>query len=760
MTSMLDYDSASIELEESIGTLSDAMSDVNVPDAPFTRLEIDCEGTDTTVSIPDVALDTGDYSFSAGLDTGTGIDLDLGSNLDALSADTCYLVYQDEKSASKSSWKGVAVLVVPPFERWALVGGHLPSIPTLSLPTKAWGPSKGSVDAEYGTSTSSGAEDEFSVSLSARAEVSTGASFMGAEATVMAAIEIGMEESESEFSEVTYGTTYNLDSDVDNIEDHGVVVARTEYYEYKYEIEGGANNGKEFILHLPYDGDTQLWNLEDYNEYNDENDLDFAVGSHVVGSVDSYNEHNGASLNGHHVIDSVILDDPSNDYYPNLTGTTTWEHTVTSGNSTASTRSASLTLGATVDAFGTGVTVSATVGGSSSHTISVSTSTNFGGSFGSMSQECKNDGWDYAMVPYIYWAKFNTVASDDYPYKVVVVDYYLSDKGEAYDAISPIKTCKDTPFSMVFDPSVSVYLPVGEYLDGVNSGVDVDGVELDVEVQYDIDKLMDELLVVDGDQLAVDTAVLNQIYLIQGLDEITVSTQSQKMEQNEEQHGKDDDWSPKSDVAQYVQASEIKQKLGHTLKEYIHEDSKFSDLKKDHHNFVAIQYLAQNEVLDGYEDGSFKAENKVNRAEAIKIILEGLEIEGVESADLEGFEFKFPDASAKSWYAKYLKYAVDEEILVGYPDGNIKLSKTVNKVEFLKMLFESADLDMDDVGTLSDDDIPSDVSSDSWYLPYVTFAVDNDLVDLEDGNFNPGAELSRGDASEIVYRFFMVLMQG
>ena len=46
----------------------------------------------------------------------------------------------------------------------------------------------------------------------------------------------------------------------------------------------------------------------------------------------------------------------------------------------------------------------------------------------------------------------------------------------------------------------------------------------------------------------------------------------------------------------------------------------FTDVTTGHDNYVAIKYLKENELIEGYEDGSFKPLKKINRAEALKII--------------------------------------------------------------------------------------------------------------------------------------------
>ena len=52
----------------------------------------------------------------------------------------------------------------------------------------------------------------------------------------------------------------------------------------------------------------------------------------------------------------------------------------------------------------------------------------------------------------------------------------------------------------------------------------------------------------------------------------------------------------------------------------------FTDVASSHKNFKAITYLQDKGVIEGYSDNTFKPNQKVNRAEALKIILMGSKI--------------------------------------------------------------------------------------------------------------------------------------
>lgn len=170
----------------------------------------------------------------------------------------------------------------------------------------------------------------------------------------------------------------------------------------------------------------------------------------------------------------------------------------------------------------------------------------------------------------------------------------------------------------------------------------------------------------------------------------------------------------------------------------------FADISNLHPNFQAIKFLKDEGVIQGYPDGSFKPSNTVSRVEIIKFILEGID------ADLRTARaLSFNDTDQSQWYADYLYTAKMLGIVDGYPDGSFKPTASVNKVEFLKMLIEGMNVDIN-----PNDNITglNDVGRNQWFAPYVKFAMDKNIIDIDSNYFNPGKEMQRDEVAEAIYR--------
>lgn len=178
-----------------------------------------------------------------------------------------------------------------------------------------------------------------------------------------------------------------------------------------------------------------------------------------------------------------------------------------------------------------------------------------------------------------------------------------------------------------------------------------------------------------------------------------------------------------------------------------HEDEHtFTDVKDTHKNMPAIEYLVSIGTLQGYDDGTFKPGNTVNRAEIMKILVKG---QGIDP-DPSLYKDCFPDVTDE-WFATSVCYAEAEGWVNGYLDGTFKPANTVNKVEAIKMLVNALGLD-DRLPDSVTEALFDDTDSSQWYAPYLKVAKNLNLLEISSGNFNPTAGMNRAGISENIFR--------
>jgi len=113
-------------------------------------------------------------------------------------------------------------------------------------------------------------------------------------------------------------------------------------------------------------------------------------------------------------------------------------------------------------------------------------------------------------------------------------------------------------------------------------------------------------------------------------------------------------------------------------------ESVFTDVSDKTDYSPAIQWMAENKVINGYEDGSFKPDKCVNRAEFLKMLFV------VQEAELSSVEdLSFSDVNNSAWYAPYLATALQTKIVEGYNDGTFKPEQCVTRAEAAKMVVAS-----------------------------------------------------------------------
>lgn len=177
----------------------------------------------------------------------------------------------------------------------------------------------------------------------------------------------------------------------------------------------------------------------------------------------------------------------------------------------------------------------------------------------------------------------------------------------------------------------------------------------------------------------------------------------------------------------------------------------FSDVPNTHENYVSIEYLSQKGIVSGYEDGTFKPESLVNRAEALKIILQGSGIQLDEIPE----QIPFSDVTAQDWFTQYIMTAKGLGIVDGNPDGTFAPGRDVARAEFLKMLLNSNNFKAEKWEGVQ---IFPDVPADAWFVAYMNYAGQAGIVSEDtQGNLRPGEALSRGEVAEIIYLLHVIL---
>lgn len=173
----------------------------------------------------------------------------------------------------------------------------------------------------------------------------------------------------------------------------------------------------------------------------------------------------------------------------------------------------------------------------------------------------------------------------------------------------------------------------------------------------------------------------------------------------------------------------------------------FTDVSSSHKYKEAITFVQEKKIMIGYGDGSFLPDGKLNRAEAVKILITANDLA------LLPAETNFPDVDTSAWYAQYVATALARGLVKGYGNGEFKPGNTISRAEFLKIAIEAANIAIPQV---INKPYP-DVDTQDWFAPYFTIASKNDLLPaVRGGNIVPHQAITRAESANIIWNILQL----
>ncbi|MDQ2087885.1 S-layer homology domain-containing protein [Herbivorax sp. ANBcel31] len=112
-------------------------------------------------------------------------------------------------------------------------------------------------------------------------------------------------------------------------------------------------------------------------------------------------------------------------------------------------------------------------------------------------------------------------------------------------------------------------------------------------------------------------------------------------------------------------------------------DLNFSDVKKEDWFYNSIAYASKEKLIQGFEDGTFRPMDNISRQDAAVLAARLFDVNFLEGTD----EIKFQDEDEFPEYAyESIKSLASQKVIKGYPDGTFKPSRLVTRAEAVKML--------------------------------------------------------------------------
>lgn len=181
----------------------------------------------------------------------------------------------------------------------------------------------------------------------------------------------------------------------------------------------------------------------------------------------------------------------------------------------------------------------------------------------------------------------------------------------------------------------------------------------------------------------------------------------------------------------------------------------YVDVSTGYKHYQAIVALSDRGVIKGYSDRTFRPAGTINRAEAVKILVEARfsDVDIARALDdhtARGHAYiNLPDVRMGDWFGPYVELAYRNAIVRGYPDNTFKPANTINFAEGLKIAIGAYRIDPTE--TPFRDSALIYMKPSDWFSPYFSYARENGVINPEKF-YHPGQAMTRGEFAEIIYR--------
>jgi N-acetylmuramoyl-L-alanine amidase len=143
--------------------------------------------------------------------------------------------------------------------------------------------------------------------------------------------------------------------------------------------------------------------------------------------------------------------------------------------------------------------------------------------------------------------------------------------------------------------------------------------------------------------------------------------------------------------------------------------------------------------VNGYENGTFKPNNAITRAEFIKLLYT---IFGNDNSS----DVSFADVSGREWYYSYIKWGVANGLVNGYADNTFRADKEITREEAAVILNRCVKLSATGNGT----EFKDTASIAAWAKDSVAKISEAGIIQGDsNGYFNPKKTLTRAEAAVI-----------
>lgn len=201
---------------------------------------------------------------------------------------------------------------------------------------------------------------------------------------------------------------------------------------------------------------------------------------------------------------------------------------------------------------------------------------------------------------------------------------------------------------------------------------------------------------------------------------------------------------PQGNITRAEVATIFYRLLKDEVREEIETDvNSFPDVNKDDWFNITVSSLANMGALSGYEDGTFRPNEPISRAE-----LAAMAVRFYDTFEAEYEEGTFLDVDGDEWYADAIAAAEELGIIGGYPDGTVRPEANITRAEtcaIVNRVLERRPHD-DHLGDVEDMRTWPDNQPGAWYYADMQEATNGhyyEWIDIDGSKFEEWTEVDK-----------------
>ncbi len=173
----------------------------------------------------------------------------------------------------------------------------------------------------------------------------------------------------------------------------------------------------------------------------------------------------------------------------------------------------------------------------------------------------------------------------------------------------------------------------------------------------------------------------------------------------------------------------------------------FSDLDTGEWYHEAVDYVLENDLMDGYDNGLFGPDDTLTRAQFVQILF------NKEGKPVVNYLLRYDDVAPGAWYTEAVRWATSLGIAGGYGNGMFGPNDDITREQLVVMLWRYAG---SPAATETELHFTDEDKASGYALEALRWAAESGVLNDRDGTLEPTGQVTRAETA----RMLKIFMEG